>query len=122
MTDRTAFRTTATASDGRGFRTSIVLASDLHGPWSQESCDEHCRRQGLPTRALSLTAEEAAYLEANPAARFGYAPAAGDVTTPFQPRPWLTANVLAIPGYPDDIADDRAACEALAATLRTLEA
>ena len=89
MTNKTAFRTTATLADASGrYRTSIILASDLNGEWSDAAKAQHCERAQLPTVALSLPADQYDALRDNSALRFGYVDASGDTQTPFTPEPW----------------------------------
>jgi len=98
----TVFRTTAILADASGrYRTSITMATRMYGgTWSAAGTAEHCTRQGLPTRAYTVTDEAWEYLELNPAARFGYVEARGDVDSPFDPAPWNTHPSLTPPGYP----------------------
>lgn len=86
---KTAFRETAILTDAsRRYRTSILLASDLNGEWSENSRNAFCERQPRPCVALSLTDEEYAALRDNPALRFGYVDKAGDTASPFTPEAW----------------------------------
>lgn len=85
----TVFRTTATLPDATGrYRTSIVLATRLYGgTWSEAACKEHCERQGLPTRAYTISDEEWELLESLPH-RCGYVDAPGDTESAFVPEDW----------------------------------
>lgn len=87
----TAFRDSATLPDASGrFRTSLVLATRQYGDWSESAIAEHVRRAPRPCKGVELSDSEYERLEANPALRFGYVDAPGDLESPFEPCAWAS--------------------------------
>ena len=88
----TIFRDAATLPDSSGrYRACLYLATRRYGgTWSESAIADHIARQPRPTKAIEVSDSEWERLEADPALRFGYVDAPGDIDSPFVPAPWAS--------------------------------